>query len=309
MTDRKPERRGLGRGLSALMADMDVSHVSTAPQEASAGRAEYQIRSVPIEDIFPNPNQPRREFDGAKLQELAESIASRGVLQPMIVRPRAGQAGFEIVAGERRWRAAQIAQLHVLPVIVREFDDETLLQVAIIENIQRSDLSPLEEARAFRQLIEQFGHTQEKVAEGLGKSRSYIANSLRLLTLPQSVLDMVQDGRLTAGHARALVTVEDPVKVAQEIIRKGLTVRDVEDLVRRQKNAGAAEAKPKSALKQNPQKDADTVALEKDLSLSLGMGVGISHDTANQSGVVKISYRSLDDLDQLCRILSGGLRG
>jgi ParB family chromosome partitioning protein len=255
---------------------------------------------VPIEKIVPNPDQPRRTFGEEALAELSESIRAKGVIQPLIVRRNPRREGtFEIVAGERRWRAAQRAQLHELPVILREFDDLEVLEVAIIENIQRADLNAVEEAAGYRQLMDRFGHTQEKLAQALGKSRSHIANLLRLLTLPDDVIEMLRTGVLTAGHARALVTTEDPSALAREIVRKGLSVREAEALAKRAGRPAPA-AKPKTV----PAKDADTRVLEADLSAALGMKVVIDHDDANGSGRLMVSYRSLDDLDDLCARLS-----
>jgi len=200
VTDNKQKKRGLGRGLSALMADVEQDAPS-AERSANARAEQF----VPIERIQPNPDQPRRRFEESDLDDLTASIKEKGVIQPLIVRPK-GASNFEIVAGERRWRAAQRANLHELPVIVRDFDDTEVLEIAIIENIQRADLNPIEEAAGYRQLMDKFGHTQEKMAEALGKSRSHIANLLRLLNLPPDVLDLVQSGKLSAGHARALLT-------------------------------------------------------------------------------------------------------
>jgi ParB family chromosome partitioning protein len=290
---KKVERRGLGRGLSALMADVAVE----APEAGSPRPAEV---SVPIEKIVPNPDQPRRSFTEEALAELAESIRAKGVIQPLIVRRNPRRDGtFEIVAGERRWRAAQRAQLHELPVIVRDFDDTEVLEVAIIENIQRADLNPVEEAAGYRQLMDRFGHTQERLSQALGKSRSHIANLLRLLTLPDDVLDMLRTGELTAGHARALITLEDPGSLAREIVRKGLSVREAEALANRSK-PGAVDRKPV----QHRVKDADTRVLETDLSAALGMSVSIEHDEASGKGRLTVSYRSLDELDELCGRLS-----
>ncbi len=295
---KKAERRGLGRGLSALMADV----AADAPAAAAPRPAE---QAVPIEKIVPNPDQPRRSFTEEALAELAESIRAKGVIQPLIVRPNPRQAGtWEIVAGERRWRAAQRAQLHELPVIVRDFDDTEVLEVAIIENIQRADLNAVEEAAGYRQLMDRFGHTQEKLSQALGKSRSHIANLLRLLTLPDDVLEMLRSGSLTAGHARALVTAEDPSGLAREIVRKGLSVREAEVLVKREK---AGPSKPRPA--QAPAKDADTRVLETDLAAALGMTVAIEHDEASGGGRLTVRYRSLDDLDELCGRLSAAGSG
>lgn len=292
MADKKKvERRGLGRGLSALMADV-------AP-EAAPGTPRQAERTLPIEQVAPNPDQPRRSFAEAALAELADSIRVKGIIQPLIVRPNPRQDGaFEIVAGERRWRAAQIAQLHEVPAIVRDFDDTEVLEVAIIENVQRADLNPVEEAAGYRQLIDRFGHTQEKVAEAMGKSRSHIANSMRLLTLPEPVLEMLRDGRLTAGHARALVTAEDPEGLAREIAKKGLSVREAEALAK-----GPKPLNPKTGPSR-PQKDADTRVLEQDLSATLKMPVRIDYQPGQESGVVTIRYKSFEELDDLCRRLS-----
>ena len=221
------ERKGLGRGLSALLAD--VATVDEAPRpEAGAGTAAGMGRDVvPIDRIRANPDQPRRAFDEKELQDLAASIREKGVIQPLILRPHPIAAGeYEIVAGERRWRAAQMAAVHELPAVVRELSDSDVLELAIIENIQRADLNPLEEAQGYRQLMERFGHTQERLAEALGKSRSHIANLLRLLTLPEPVLELVRAGKLTAGHARALVTAAHPEALARQVVEKDLSVRE-----------------------------------------------------------------------------------
>ncbi|KQB14641.1 ParB/RepB/Spo0J family partition protein [Rhodobacter capsulatus] len=297
MSERKPERRGLGRGLSALMADVQIP---VAEAEVAPRRKDML---VPIEKIVPNPDQPRRSFAPEALEELRASIAEKGIIQPLIVRkhPR-GEDSFEIVAGERRWRAAQLAKLHELPVIVRDFTDTEVLEVAIIENIQRADLNPLEEAMGYRQLMDRFGHTQEKLAEALSKSRSHIANLLRLLNLPDEVQDFLRDGKLTAGHARALVTATDPVRLAKETIARGLSVRDVERLAKDETSAASGTpSKPSSRAPR--EKDADTRALEADLSATIGMSVSIDHDGI-EGGRLSIRYRTLDDLDQLCQALS-----
>ncbi|OJY33023.1 MAG: chromosome partitioning protein ParB [Rhodobacterales bacterium 65-51] len=290
--EKKVERRGLGRGLSALMADVSVSN----PQEVPGTARKPDV--LPIEAIKPNPDQPRRSFTDGDLEDLAASIRQKGVLQPLIVRPV--EAGYEIVAGERRWRAAQLANLHQLPVLIRDFDDTEVLEIAIIENIQREDLNAIEEALAFRQLMDRFGHTQEKLAEALSKSRSYIANLLRLLNLPEDVQRHVRDGRLSAGHARALVTHSDASAIAQEVIAKGLSVRETEELVRK---VGAPARTRRSAQAGASEKDADTRALELDLSANLGMGVTIAHGVDGE-GTLSIRYRSLDELDLLCQTLS-----
>lgn len=287
-------KRGLGRGLSALMADVDLApEIATAPNTS-----QRPDLTIPIEKLHPNPDQPRRDFHADALAELTASIKEKGVIQPLIVRAHPDHEGeYEIVAGERRWRASQAAQLHEVPVIVREFEDIEVVEIAIIENIQRADLNPLEEAMAYRQLMERFGHTQEKVSEALGKSRSHIANLMRLLTLPEDVLQFVRDGRLSAGHARALVPLESPGDIAREIITKGLSVRDTEKRVKAQ-----TETKPQ---KKPAQKDADTKALESDLMANLRLPVSIAHQNSGK-GKITISYASLEELDGLCTLLTGG---
>lgn len=296
MSDSKAAKRGLGRGLSALMADLDLGDSSAA---APANRDRTM---VPIEQITANPDQPRRYFDQAALQELADSLRQHGVLQPLIVRrhPR-DDSLYQIVAGERRWRAAQMAQLHELPVIQRDFSDTEVLEVAIIENIQRADLNSIEEAMSFRQLMDRFGHTQEKLAEALNKSRSHIANLLRLLNLPDQVQDLVKDGKLTAGHARALITSDNPSAMARRVVDGGLSVRETEDLVRKAAQPGAT---PRASSKRTSEKDADTRALESDLAAHLKMKVRIDH-AGMDGGTIAITYRDLEQLDALCQLLGG----
>ncbi|MCR9125000.1 MAG: ParB/RepB/Spo0J family partition protein [Rhodobacteraceae bacterium] len=296
MADPKPKPRGLGRGLSALMAD--VAPVAPRSDDDTAPRRDT---TVPIEKLFANPNQPRRRFGQDDLNDLAASIAAKGVIQPLIVRPREGGT-YEIVAGERRWRAAQQAQLHELPVLIRDFTDTEVLEVAIIENIQRADLNPVEEAAGYRQLMDKFGHTQEKMAEALGKSRSHIANLLRLLNLPGDVQEHLREGRLSAGHARALVVVENPSTLAAEVIKGGLSVRATEQLAKRQ---GTQKTSRRKSGAGKPAKDADTQALEADLSAALGLPVEILHTPDQEAGELRIKYATLEDLDTLCRLLSG----
>ncbi len=291
---KKNQPRGLGRGLTALMAD--VSHERGAGQ----GEAKRPDRLVPIEKLVANPEQPRRSFSQPQLEDLAKSIKAKGIIQPLIVRPKEGDK-FEIVAGERRWRAAQIAQLHEIPVLVREFDDTEVLEIAIIENIQRADLNAIEEAAGFRQLMDRFGHTQEKLAEALGKSRSHIANLLRLLTLPTDVQSLIVDGKLSAGHARALVTAENPSELAKIVVREGLSVRATEALVKKQSET---QKKPRSKPSVGAEKDADTRALEKDLAAILAMKVAINHKSGTETGQVVLTYENLDQLDDLCAKLS-----
>jgi ParB family chromosome partitioning protein len=295
MSNNKDRKRGLGRGLSALMADVSETETVAAKGPAAADQM------VAIERISPNPDQPRKQFVKDDLDDLAASIKEKGVLQPLIVRSRDGDT-YEIVAGERRWRAAQMAQLHELPIIVREFSDIEVLEVAIIENIQRADLNAAEEAAGYKQLMDKFGHTQEKMAEALGKSRSHIANLLRLLNLPESVQELLRDGQLSAGHARALVPAQDPMKLAQLIIKGGLSVRATEALVKRELGG---DAKPKiSNSSDNSEKDADTRALEGDLSANLGMRVSLAHKPGQESGQMTVKYKTLEELDELCRLLS-----
>ncbi len=297
MAEGKDRKRGLGRGLSALMADVNETEATAAQGPAAA----EQI--VPIEQIVPNPDQPRKRFAQDDLADLTASIKEKGVLQPLIVRARQN-GSFEIVAGERRWRAAQQAQLHSLPVIVREFTDVEVLEVAIIENIQRADLNPIEEAAGYRQLMDRFGHTQEKMADALGKSRSHIANLLRLLNLPDEVRDMVQQGHLSAGHARALIPAKDPVKLARRVVAENLSVRATEALVKKeQEPPKEASSRSRSSA---PEKDADTKALEGDLSAALGMRVQLNHAPGNDGGHLTIRYKTLEQLDELCRVLGGG---
>jgi ParB family chromosome partitioning protein len=293
------ERKGLGRGLSALLAEVTpLEETAGRPASASPARS---TESYPIEKIRPNPHQPRRDFDEKELQDLAASIREKGVIQPLILRPHPVEPSeYEIVAGERRWRAAQLAGVHELPAVVRELSDSDVLELAIIENIQRADLNPLEEAQGYRQLMDRFGHTQERLAEALGKSRSHIANLLRLLTLPEPVLDLLRAGKLTAGHARALVTATHPEALARQVVERDLSVRQTEQLARA---AAAAPAGPRPGP-QRPAKDADTRALEEDLTANLRLRVTIDHRPGSQAGEIRIRYTSLEELDGLCQMLS-----
>ncbi len=296
MAKKKQAKRGLGRGLSALMADVVPVQEADAQSDEARG-----ILSIPIEKIHANREQPRQQFDKDKLDELAASLREKGVLQPLIVRINPNKTtDYQIIAGERRWRAAQLAKLHELPVIVRDYSDDEVLEIAIIENVQRADLNAVEEATGYRQLMDRFGHTQEKLAEGLSKSRSHIANLLRLLNLPHGVLNLVRDGRLSAGHARALITADNPSELAGEVIRNRLSVRETELLVKRVKSGKAPRKAPVKS------KDADTLALENDLSANLKMKVSIDHKSSDGSGQVVIKYRDMDELDELCRLMSAG---
>ena len=285
-------RQRLGRGLAALIGDV-------GDDSAALERSRRQ-RRVAIELIRPNPHNPRQTFTEVELEELTASIREKDILQPILVRAVAGLSdSFEIIAGERRWRAAQRAGLHDVPVYVIEADDRQALELAIIENVQRADLNPLEEARGYENLVAQFGYTQQDLARVVGKSRSHIANTLRLSRLPDSVKSHVTDGALSAGHARALLSVADPESVAKRIIAQGLTVRDVERLAQREAESGEASPRPS-----RPDKDADTRALEKALGDVLGMAVTIDHRA--QGGSLSIRYRSLEQLDTVCKRLRGG---
>lgn len=293
---KKTERKSLGRGLSALLADVNLDDDSGA-RPARTSRSHDM--DVPIEKVFANPDQPRRTFTEKDLEDLTASIAEKGVIQPLIVRPDPiDKDGYQIVAGERRWRASQRAKLHTIPVLVRELTDTEVLELAIIENIQRADLNAVEEAMGYRQLMDKFGHTQEKMAEALGKSRSHIANLLRLLNLPHEVLEYLREGQISAGHARALVPAENPVALAREIISKGLSVRQAEALAK----AESPSKTQKRHLK--PAKDADTKAIESDLTAHLGVKVTIDHKSGGQSGELRIKYTDLEQLDGVCQLLS-----
>ncbi|MDB5407601.1 MAG: chromosome partitioning protein ParB [Rhodospirillales bacterium] len=279
-------KRGLGRGLSALFGDES--------EEKSGFDRQRQTRGVPIEQLRPGRFQPRRIFDDEALHTLSESIRDKGVLQPLLVRRHPDDANaYEIIAGERRWRAAQMARLHEVPVVVKELDDRSALEIALVENIQRQDLTPLEEADGFRRLMEEFSHTQEALAQAVGKSRSHVANMMRLLSLPEPVKRLVESGELTAGHARALLNAADPTGLAREIVKRGLNVRQAESLAK----SGKAPRKPATA----PAKDADTAALERDLTEQLGLKVDVSF--GGRGGSLTIHYRTLDQLDDVLRRL------
>ena len=293
--------RGLGRGLSALMADVPTQ------SEAPSDDVVKSTTLVSIDLIFPNPDQPRKSFDEGDLDELASSLREKGIIQPLIVRPdTTGQKGaYQIVAGERRWRAAARAQIHEVPVIVRDFNDTEVLELGIIENIQRADLNAVEEALAYNQLIQRHGHTQDAVAKAMGKSRSHITNLLRLLTLPDDVQDKVVTGALSMGHARAMISADNPSNIAQTVIAKGLSVRQTEELVKNGSNSGKSGGSSGGRSGGSSDKDADTRALEGELSAQLRMGVSISHNPGNDGGQIVIKYKDLEQLDDLCRLLAG----
>lgn len=285
-------KRRLGRGLAALIGEMDQ------PTPVDANRpAVNPDRLVPIEFISRNPRNPRRYFDETELHDLASSIRQHGIVQPVVVRTVSTDR-YEIIAGERRWRAAQLAGLIEIPVIVRDVDDKTALEIAIVENVQRADLNPLEEALGYEQLIAEHGYTQNDLGEIIGKSRSHVANSLRLLKLPDPVRDMLAAGSLSAGHARALVSTSDPAALARTIVSKGMSVRDAERLAQ---NDIKAQNDPHPAGARRDEKDSDTLALERTLSDTLGLDVSINH--RGNGGQVKISYKTLEQLEEICRLL------
>ena len=287
------ERRNLGRGLSTLLGDL-----SLGPEERPAVDSTERKTGdlVPIESLKPNPAQPRRDFDQEQLAELTASIKAGGIIQPLVVRPEPGCEGsYFIVAGERRWRAAQRAQLHEVPVVVRDYTDSESLQVALIENIQRSDLNPMEEALAFRQLMDRFGRTQEELSASLGKSRSAIANSLRLLTLPDDVQRLVRDGLLSAGHARALVGAENALALARQVINLNLSVRQAEELVKKS-------SEPPDQAYRRRRKDADTRVLEASLSSALNAKVSLDLAGSGEKGKIVVRFKDLNHLDRLCRL-------
>ena len=278
-------KKGLGRGLSSLMGDTDTQH-STTPTISSETK-------ISIAKLRPSPLQPRRVFDKNSINELAESIKSKGLVQPILVRPSNTNDGeYEIIAGERRWRAAQVAQLHAIPAVIRNLNDTESLEIAIIENVQRSDLSPIEEAAGYKKLMESYNHTQEQLSEVVGKSRSHIANIIRLLSLPQSIQDMISQGSISSGHARAIMNSAFPEQLAERIINENLSVRATEALVKEKKEG------PKKVKLKDP----DTIDLEKKLTNILGLDVTISH-RGKQGGSLKVSYKSLDQLELVTKKL------
>jgi ParB family transcriptional regulator, chromosome partitioning protein len=298
MSTNKPAS-GLGRGLQALLGEQVVPSASTG--EAAPART-GGVREIEVGRIRPNPEQPRIQFKEEAIEELADSIAERGVLQPILLRPHG--EGFEIVAGERRWRAAQRARLHTIPAIVREIDDTMAAEIALIENIQREDLNAIEEAEGFRQLIQKHGHTQENVAKLVHKSRSHVANLLRLLDLPEFVRQSLVRGDISMGHARAVATAPDPEELAKEVISKGLSVRQTEQRARFVKpgaGIGIARASARNAAAKPI--DADLLALERQLGDMLGLKVQVAYN--GQRGTVTLHYSSLDQLDMVCQRLSG----
>jgi len=298
-------RRPLGRGLSELLGEtareVAVSPEAAGEGEGAAAPSGRAVQMIEIARVAPHPDQPRRQFDPQALEELAESIRARGIIQPIIVRPtRDGR--YQIVAGERRWRAAQKAQLHQIPAIVRDFSEAETLEIALVENIQREDLNPIEEAQAYRRLIETFRHSQDGLARIVGKSRSHVANLMRLLDLPDEVQALVMDGRLSMGHGRALIGVPGCVALAREVADKGLSVRETERLVRVAREGGAAPRGKMTTAASG--RDADLVAMEQHLSDLLGLKVGISFEGGK--GALTLHYSSLEQLDMICQKLTGG---
>jgi len=306
-----PRRRpgGLGRGLNALLGEANqeapIIRLGVTPPEGgtTASAPTAGLRSLPLADIRPHPGQPRRYFDDGALDELAQSIAQRGVIQPIIVRPMPG-GGFQLVAGERRWRAAQRARLHDIPAIVRTLTDADTLALALIENIQREDLNPVEEAEAYQRLVQDQGYSPQDVARMVDKSRSHVANLMRLLALPRPVLAMVADRRLSMGHARALINAPDAEQIAADIVDKGLSVRQVEALLQRQRRAARGETEGRRAPGQGAA-SADIAAVERHLEDLLGLKVKIQVDANQRSGAVSVQYANLDQLDLICQRLSG----
>ena len=300
----------LGRGLGALMGESRREEPLVADAMAAPASG---LMILAVSDIEPHPDQPRRHFDEAALEELAQSIAARGVIQPVIVRPlgptTAGGARYQLVAGERRWRAAQRARLHEIPALVRNLDDREVTALALIENLQREDLNPVEEAQAFRRLSDDDGMSQAEIARLVDKSRSHVANLMRLLALPGDVLAMVSDGRLSMGHARALIGLPDPAALAADTVARGLSVRAVERLARkalRQSEGGEAPGPRVARRPRDPANDADIAAVQSHLEDFLGLKVTIASDTDPASGTVTIRYRTLDQLDLICQRLTGG---
>lgn len=281
------KKQKLGRGLSALLGE----------DRPALGKSDKtrNTQFLPVASLRASRLQPRDHFDEAKLRELADSIREKGVLQPIMVRPvKDGSGDYEIIAGERRWRAAQLARLHEVPVVVRDISDAESLELALIENVQRSDLNPLEEARGYARLVDQFSHSQDAIGRLVGKSRSHIANMLRLLSLPMSIQAMLEDGRLTAGHGRSLITASDPEALANQIVSGSLSVREAESLAKGRKAQAASHTKP--------EKDPDTLALERRISENLGLKVRIDHRDGT-GGTVAITYATLEQLDELCQRL------
>ncbi|MEL6752578.1 MAG: ParB/RepB/Spo0J family partition protein [Pseudomonadota bacterium] len=296
----KPTR--LGRGLSSLIGEVEAVEPASPVKSDADGAPKTPASELRIDDIRANPAQPRQIFDAAGLEELANSIRIKGVLQAILVRPDPKKSGsYQIVAGERRWRAAKRAGLETIPAVIKDMDELELLEIGIIENVQRQDLNPMEEAEAYGALMKRFGRTQEGLAESVGKSRAHIANTIRLLKLPEPVREMVREQKLSAGHARAIIVAPDPESAAETIVNRGLSVREAETLVRKMKDEDVLETKSAVAALTN-EKDVDTAALEADLTRTLGLAVDIRHKA--NGGELRIKYRDLEQLDDVCRRLT-----
>ena len=295
MSSKNERKKGLGRGLSSFL---DVGSVDEIVDKKNDEKVVNNTASgssyLPIEHLIPNQNQPRKDFSSDELNSLASSIGETGIIQPILVRKK--NDFYEIVAGERRWRAAQIAKIHEVPVLIKQLTDEEVVKISIIENIQRVDLNPVEEANSYNQLIKDFGYTQEKVALSLGKSRSHIANSLRLLSLPESIIKFLKEGKMTSGHARALVGVKNPDFLARKIIEEGLSVRDIESMVKKE----IVQIDDRIKKRISAKKDVDTLNLEQDIKTALGLNTTIDHNDHSGGGSILIKYKNLEQLDIFC---------
>ena len=295
MSSKNERKKSLGRGLSSFLDVDGFDDIVESKKDENKGKSSSNNSSyLPIEHLVPNLNQPRKDFSTDELNSLASSIEDTGIIQPILVRKN--NDVYEIVAGERRWRAAQIAKIHEVPVLIKELTDEEVVKMSIIENIQRVDLNPIEEANSYKQLIQDFGYTQEKVSASLGKSRSYIANSLRLLSLPESIIMFLKEGKLTSGHARALVGVKNSEFLARKIVEESLSVRDIENIVKKGISQSDNMMKKGTSLK----KDVDTLNLEQDLKLALGLKTTIDHNENSGGGRIIIKYKDLEQLDTFC---------
>lgn len=289
-------KTGLGRGLSSLMDTRETAYDNITPAAVAAPETPRASKEIPIEFLTANEYQPRVHFDDDKAKELTDSVKEKGILQPILVREK-GKDRYEIIAGERRWRAAQAAGLYEVPVVIKEMSDEEALEVAIIENIQRHDLNPIEEALGYKRLMDEFAHTQNALGKAVGKSRSHVANILRLLALPEAVQNYMRDGKLSMGHARALITAEDPAGLAKQVVKDGLSVRQTETLAKAVKLGGGVTSS--ASQKIGTAKDVDTIAFENELSASIGLKVEID-SKGGESGVLKIHYKTLEQLDDIC---------
>ena len=292
------KKKVLGRGLSSFLTD-NINSIEQNSGPVFDKSTEKTIMSVPIEDLIPNPDQPRKKFDQSDLKELSDTIKEKGILQPLLV-VRDGNYRYKIVAGERRWRAAQLAQIHEVPIIVKDLTNEEIIEIAIIENVQRAQLSPLEEAESYLNLSEKFKYKHEYISKIIGKSRPYVSNLIRLMSLPDEVKKCIRSGSLSSGHARALLNAEDPVGLSRLIVKKGLSVRQTEFLAKRKNRDDKGQDKLKSLP---TEKDPDTIELERSLTALLRIPITISYDRKKKSGKVHISYGSIEELDLICGIL------